>query len=153
MLARVCILPYLIWLFLFEKIFLNVFQKILFQIISKCVKTCLLLASKYTSIVFTALGTGKLNYPRNLVAEVMYKSVRRFQPANSSLKEVRFLCYDAETIQVSVFYICVTNDHGYVPLVSTSRSFPHPCLIIGLVTRLTRPVSLVEQELITLRST
>ena len=104
MLARVCILPYLIWLFLFEKIFLNVFQQILFQIISKCVKTCLLLANKYTLLVFAALGTGKLNYPRNLVAEVMYKSVRRFQPTNSSLKEVRFLCYDAETIQVSVLY-------------------------------------------------
>ena len=29
--------------------------------------------------------------------------------------------------------ICVTNDHGYVPLVAnTSRSFPHSRLIIGL---------------------
>jgi hypothetical protein len=35
--------------------------------------------------------------------------------------------------------ICVTNDHGYVPLVvSTSRSFPHSRLITGFVTRLTR---------------
>ena len=44
--------------------------------------------------------------------------------------------------------ICVTNDHGYVPLlVNTSRSFPHSWLIIGFVTRLTRRVPLVEQEL------
>jgi len=44
-----------------------------------------------------------------------------------------------------------TNDHGYVPLaVDTSRSFPHSWLITGLVTRLTRRVSLVEQELPTL---
>jgi hypothetical protein len=43
--------------------------------------------------------------------------------------------------------ICVTNDHGYVPLVvSTSRSFPHLRLIAGFVTRLTRWMSLVEQE-------
>jgi hypothetical protein len=44
--------------------------------------------------------------------------------------------------------ICVTNDHGYVPLlVNTSQSFPHSWLITGFVTRLTRRVSL---ELLTL---
>jgi len=47
--------------------------------------------------------------------------------------------------------ICVTNDHGYVPLVvNTSRSFPHSWLITGFVTRLTRRVPLVEQEMLTL---
>jgi hypothetical protein len=47
--------------------------------------------------------------------------------------------------------ICVTNDHGYGPLVvSTSWSFPRSWLITGFVTRLTRRVSLVEQELLTL---
>jgi hypothetical protein len=47
--------------------------------------------------------------------------------------------------------ICVTNDHGYVPLVvNTTRSFPHSWLITGSTTRLTRRVSLVEEELITL---
>jgi hypothetical protein len=47
--------------------------------------------------------------------------------------------------------ICVTNDHGYVPLVvNTSRYFPRSWLITGFVTRLTRRVSLVEQELLTL---
>jgi hypothetical protein len=44
-----------------------------------------------------------------------------------------------------------SNDHGYVPLVvSTSRTFPHSRLITGFVTRLTRRVPLVEQELLTL---
>ena len=34
--------------------------------------------------------------------------------------------------------ICVTNDHGYIPLVvNTSRDFPHSWLITGFVTRLT----------------
>ena len=47
--------------------------------------------------------------------------------------------------------ICVTNDHGYVPLaVKTSRSFPRSRLITGFVTRLTRRVLLVEQKLNTL---
>ena len=43
--------------------------------------------------------------------------------------------------------ICVTIDHGYVPLVvNTSRSFPHSRFITGFVIRLTR----VEQELLTI---
>ena len=52
---------------------------------------------------------------------------------------------------VDRYGISVTNDHGYVPLVvNTSRSFPHSWLIIWFVTRLTRRVPLVEQELFTL---
>ena len=42
--------------------------------------------------------------------------------------------------------ICVTDDHGYAPLVvSTLRSFPIACF----VTRVTRRVSLVEQDMLT----
>ena len=52
----------------------------------------------------------------------------------------------------SLWNICVTNDHGYVPFViSTSRSSPHSRLVTGFVTRLTRRVPLVEQELLILR--
>jgi hypothetical protein len=48
--------------------------------------------------------------------------------------------------------ICVTDDHGYVPLVvSTSQSFPHSWLTTGVVARLTRRVPIVEQELLTLQ--
>ena len=47
--------------------------------------------------------------------------------------------------------ICVTNDHGYLPLVvNTSLPFPHSQLITGFVIRLTRRVSLVEQKLLIL---
>ena len=50
--------------------------------------------------------------------------------------------------------ICVTNDHGYVPLVvNTSRSFPHSRLITWFVTRSTQRVPLVEQVLLPFRST
>jgi hypothetical protein len=52
---------------------------------------------------------------------------------------------------VDRYGICVTNDHGYVLLVvNTSLSFPHSRPITGFVTRLTRRVPLVEQELLTL---
>jgi hypothetical protein len=51
----------------------------------------------------------------------------------------------------SIRNICVKNDHGYVPfVVSTSRSIPHSWLITRFVTRLTRQLPLVEQELLTL---
>jgi hypothetical protein len=51
----------------------------------------------------------------------------------------------------ALWNICVRNDHGYVPLVvNTARSLPRSWLITGCVTRLTRRVSLVEQELNTL---
>ena len=51
---------------------------------------------------------------------------------------------------LTLWNICVTNDHGYVAIVNTSRSFPHLWPITGFVTRLTRRVPLVEQKLITL---
>ena len=41
------------------------------------------------------------------------------------------------------------NDHGYVPLVRTVRSLFHSQLITGFVTRVTRRVPPVEQELLT----
>jgi hypothetical protein len=45
---------------------------------------------------------------------------------------------------------CIATDM-FVPLVvNTSRSFPHSWFLTGFVTRLTRRVSLVEQELPTL---
>jgi len=47
--------------------------------------------------------------------------------------------------------ICVTNDHGYVPLVvNTCRFFPHLWLITRFVTRLTWRMPLVKHELFTL---
>ena len=47
--------------------------------------------------------------------------------------------------------LCVTNDHGYAPLVlNTSQSLPHSRLITTFVTRLTRRMPLVEHELLTL---
>ena len=52
---------------------------------------------------------------------------------------------------VDHYGICVTNDHGYVPIVvNTSRSLPHSWLITRFVTRIKRQVPLVEQELLSL---
>jgi len=55
---------------------------------------------------------------------------------------------------INRYGICVTTDHGYVPLVSNARSFLHSrffIIITGVVIRVTRRVPLVEQGLITLQ--
>jgi len=50
----------------------------------------------------------------------------------------------------SLWYTRLTNEHGYVQfVVITIRSFIHPWLITAFVTRVTRRVSLMEQELLT----
>jgi hypothetical protein len=65
-----------------------------------------------------------------------------------------FESFTVATLGWPFWNICVTNDHWYVPLVEiTSRSFPHSWLISGFVTGLTQRVPLVEQELLTFRST
>ena len=52
---------------------------------------------------------------------------------------------------LTVTNICVTIDHGYVqPVVSTFRFFAHSWFTTGFVTRVTRRVTLIEQELLTL---
>ena len=60
-------------------------------------------------------------------------------------------CRACQFRQFIFLFGCVTNDHGYVPLVViTYQSFPHSWVILGFVTRLTRRVPLVEQEVLTL---
>ena len=50
--------------------------------------------------------------------------------------------------------ICVTNNYVHVLfVVITIRSFPHSWLITGLVTRVTRKMSYVQKELLSLPST
>ncbi|CAG2237179.1 PARP10_14_15 [Mytilus edulis] len=60
---------------------------------------CLQNASGYKSIVLPAMGTGALSYPRDKVAELMYTTVCEFDKTGSNLKDVRFLCFDDDTIK------------------------------------------------------
>ena len=59
----------------------------------------------FKSIALPAMGTGNLCFPRNVVADTMFKVVMDFSKANSgsSLKEVVFVLYtgDQQTIDVS----------------------------------------------------
>ena len=72
------------------------------------VTKCLRKASNtgYTSLVFPALGTGRLSYPQDETACIMLEAVDRFQWANAftSLRDVRIVVYqkDQQTVQVEL---------------------------------------------------
>ena len=97
---------------------------------------------------------------------LLYMSWRKFICDYKAVRKLYCICYlikgkknttPSEQFQYLIG-ICRNRDkidtiktHLYVPLVvNTSRSFPHSWLITGVITRLTRRVSLVEQELPTL---
>jgi hypothetical protein len=51
---------------------------------------------------------------------------------------------------VNIEYVLKVNDHGYVPLVITHRTFHHSWYTTGFVTRVTVRLPLMEQELLIL---
>ena len=59
--------------------------------------------------------------------------------------------YSRQHDLVNRYGTCVTDDHGHDPFViNTFRSFPHALLVTGFVTRVTRRVPLVGQEVLTI---
>ncbi|XP_077985097.1 protein mono-ADP-ribosyltransferase PARP14-like [Glandiceps talaboti] len=76
-------------------------------LLRKVIQTCLSKASKsgMTSIAIPALGTGGLNYPRDVVAKIMYEEAITFSSKNprSSLNEMRVVVYDKDQITCSAF--------------------------------------------------
>lgn len=68
---------------------------------TKCLDTANV--SSYTSIVFPAIGTGHLGYPRDRVAAIMYQTVLNHFRENdgTNVEEVKFVCFnsDAKTIK------------------------------------------------------
>lgn len=65
--------------------------------------------SSYASIVFPALGTGNLGYPRKDVAAEMCQAVLEFdnKATTTQLKEIKLVCYsgDPETLEVNNFSV------------------------------------------------
>ena len=79
------------------------FLKMMSQIVTDSLQ---LAAQKgFTSIALPAMGTGNLRFPRDVVADTMFKTVMDFSRANpgTSVKDVRFVLYDKDqpTIDVS----------------------------------------------------
>ncbi|NXF24832.1 PAR14 polymerase, partial [Rhodinocichla rosea] len=99
----------------------NTPAKVLGDIITKCLEIAEELSLK--SITFPAIGTGNLEFPRSVVAKLLFDKVFEFSSENrvNSLEEVHFLLHTKDTanIQVSncgfLYYIM-----GYLSLVSIS---------------------------------
>ena len=58
----------------------------------------------FTSAAFPAMGTGNLKFPRNIVADTMFKTVMDFSKANpgTSVRDVRFVLYERDQPTVDV---------------------------------------------------
>ncbi|XP_070574790.1 protein mono-ADP-ribosyltransferase PARP14-like [Ptychodera flava] len=73
--------------------------------------------SKFTSIAFPSLGTGYLGFPPQQVAEVMFQEALHFANKHkySSLKDIRFIVFNAESVDAFQgeigLYHDVDNDH------------------------------------------
>lgn len=67
--------------------------------IYKATESSLLSAQQYASILFNAMGTGVLNYPRDKVAMEMYQAVIDFAEKHegTTLKDIRFVVFDTKT--------------------------------------------------------
>ncbi|NWT65407.1 PAR14 polymerase, partial [Prunella himalayana] len=82
----------------------NTPSKVLGDIITKCLETAEELSLK--SITFPALGTGNLEFPRSVVAKLLFDKVFEFSSQNrvNSLEEVHFLLHTKDTANIQVSY-------------------------------------------------
>ncbi|NWU30630.1 PAR14 polymerase, partial [Dyaphorophyia castanea] len=78
-------------------------SKVLGDIITKCLEMAEELSSK--SITFPAIGTGKLEFPRSVVAKLLFDKVFEFSSKNrvNSLEEVHFLMHPKDTANIQEF--------------------------------------------------
>ncbi|RXN29689.1 poly [ADP-ribose] polymerase 14-like protein [Labeo rohita] len=74
-------------------------DKVLSQIIRNCLKN----AEKWrmASVVFPAIGTGNLGFPRDLVARIMLTEVQEFNPTN--LREITVIVHPSDKKSVECF--------------------------------------------------
>ncbi|NWI75535.1 PAR14 polymerase, partial [Dryoscopus gambensis] len=78
-------------------------SKVLGDIITKCLEIAEELSLK--SITFPAIGTGRLEFPRSVVAKLLFDKVFEFSSKNrvNSLEEVHFLLHPKDTANIQEF--------------------------------------------------
>ncbi|NXT67623.1 PAR14 polymerase, partial [Chaetops frenatus] len=103
----------------------NTSSKVLGDIVTKCLEMAEELSLK--SITFPAIGTGKLEFPRSVVAKLLFDKVFEFSSKNkvNSLEEVHFLLHtkDIANIQVSSVVsslFCISFPAAFSAISSTS---------------------------------
>ncbi|NXH42078.1 PAR14 polymerase, partial [Dicaeum eximium] len=97
----------------------NTPSKVLGDIITKCLEIAEELSLK--SITFPAIGTGNLEFPRSLVAKLLFDKVFEFSSKNrvNSLEEVHFLLHTKDTANIKV---SIVPNHSH--LLRICISFP-----------------------------
>ncbi|NWS30309.1 PAR14 polymerase, partial [Polioptila caerulea] len=87
----------------------NTPSKVLGDIITKCLEIAEELSSK--SITFPAIGTGNLEFPRSVVANLLFDKVFEFSSKNrvKSLEEVHFLLHTKDTANIQEFSDVLQN--------------------------------------------
>ncbi|NXE34359.1 PAR14 polymerase, partial [Ptilorrhoa leucosticta] len=98
-------------------------SKVLGGIITKCLEIAEELSVK--SITFPAIGTGKLEFPRSVVAKLLFDKVFEFSSKNrvNSLEEVHFLLHPKDTANIQVSY-CGFFSLLHAGLFGVGISFP-----------------------------
>ncbi|NWT07825.1 PAR14 polymerase, partial [Vireo altiloquus] len=97
--------------------------KVLGDIITKCLEIAEELSLK--SITFPAIGTGRLEFPRSVVAKLLFDKVFEFSSKNrvNSLEEVHFLLHPNDTANIQVSYFPYLSHHHSL-LLRVCVSFP-----------------------------
>ncbi|NXK58450.1 PAR14 polymerase, partial [Sylvietta virens] len=97
--------------------------KVLGDIITKCLEIAEELSLK--SITFPAIGTGNLEFPRSVVATLLFDKVFEFSGKNkvNSLEEVHFLLHTKDTANIQVSY-CGFLSLLYYGISEVCISFP-----------------------------
>lgn len=92
------------------------------DIITKCLEIAEELSLK--SITFPAIGTGNLEFPRPVVAKLLFDKVFEFSSQNrvNSLEEVHFLLHPKDTANIQVSYCGVLSLLYYGISISESVS-------------------------------
>ncbi|NWZ42339.1 PAR14 polymerase, partial [Brachypodius atriceps] len=82
----------------------NTPSKVLGDVITRCLEIAEELSLK--SITFPAIGTGNLEFPRSVVAKLLFDKVFEFSSKNrvNSLEEVHFLLHPKDTANIQALY-------------------------------------------------
>ena len=72
------------------------------QLLANAYRNSLRLATAHgcTTIAFPNISAGVYGYPKEKAAEVALKAVKEFAATNDQLKEIVFVCYDVENLEI-----------------------------------------------------
>lgn len=110
------------------------------DIITKCLEIAEELSLK--SITFPAIGTGNLEFPRSVVAKLLFDKVFEFSSEKrvNSLEEVHFLLHTKDTANIQVGYC------GFLSYIMVCLSLSHDTWLSDDIQRICKVLVLILKE-------